>query len=97
MDLDEIIVLQHDSHTLKTTILKQIIHVWKHQYNIEVLLSQFYQKYVKGVIVREPSCAEVTEEAIRETMPRTTQIPLQKYDHDHVDNDQLLRTHSLAD
>ncbi len=97
MDLDEIIVLQHDSHTLKTTILKQMIHVWKHQYDIEVLLSPFGQKYVEGVIVREQSFAVVTEEAVPETMPRTRKIALEKYVDDQVDNEQFSRIHRLID
>lgn len=56
-----IFALKHASHIYQTHILKQLIARFSPQYDLEVLLSPFGEAYLEGVIVRELSCAVITD------------------------------------
>ncbi|MEC5422883.1 hypothetical protein QGM71_05135 [Virgibacillus sp. C22-A2] len=60
--IHQIIVLNHPSHTIKTTILKEIIKTCESDYTIEILLSALDDKYLDGVIIRSKSIAIITDE-----------------------------------
>ncbi|RKQ35594.1 hypothetical protein [Oceanobacillus halophilus] len=60
-ELNQVIILKHPSHTLKTSIIHQMIDYYKSQREIEVLLSPLGKKYLDGVIIREKSLAIIND------------------------------------
>ncbi|PAV30997.1 hypothetical protein CIL05_04620 [Virgibacillus profundi] len=54
-NFNQIIILKHPSHQLKTAVLKNIIKTYEDQYNLEILLSTLGNDFIEGVIIREIS------------------------------------------
>lgn len=57
---NQIIILKHPSHQLKTNIIKNIIKNYE-QYELEILLSTLGYGYIEGVIIREISVAVIMD------------------------------------
>lgn len=58
---NQIIILKHPSHTLKTAILKNIIRKYEDTYQLEVLLSSTSDQFLEGVIIRDKSKAVIID------------------------------------
>src|SRR5690625_178500 len=61
-DIKHLIVLKHQSHTIKTAVLKQFIQKLEElNVPLEILCSPFGEEYLEGVIVRDRSLAVLSD------------------------------------
>lgn len=65
VEIEQVIVLKHQSHTLKTAILRQIM---KQYDDLEILCSPFGDEYIEGIIVRNQSLAIITDTIVTPTV-----------------------------
>lgn len=75
VDIKKVIVLQHPSNRIKTSILKAIAHQHRGSNNIELIASPQSNNYLDGVIVRNLSLAILNEKELK----RGKKIDLQKF------------------
>lgn len=81
--IEHIFVLQHASHRYKTAVLNAFIDALSPHYDLEMLLGPFGERYLEGVIVRELSCAIITDAIASEKMTHTL-VKLEEMNEDHV-------------
>lgn len=77
--IDQVIVLKHRSHTLKTKILEKIISDYESTSQLEVICSPFGSSYIEGIIIRDQSLAIVTDSIAGSISNKTVAIDLTKY------------------
>lgn len=79
-EIEQIIVLKHDSHTLKTAVLQQLLQAFaKWNEPLEILCSPFGDEYLEGVIVRSRSLAVITNTVMTSMVKKFTEIELQQF------------------
>lgn len=78
-NVDQIIVLNHPAHTLKTAILKNLIHHFKTEYSLEIIHSPYGEDYLEGLIIRNKSLAIITDTIASTKDFKTADIHLENY------------------
>src|SRR5690625_4305574 len=78
-NIERVVVLQHPSHTVKTNIIKRLIH---HMDNglcneIEIICSAYSKDYLDGVICREKSIAVITDNIAIPNYPNTIKMKIE--------------------
>ena len=74
-DFNQIIILKHPSHQLKTNVIKNIIKNYE-QYDLEVLLSTLGYEFIEGVIIREISVAVIMDRIATPDLPGAIELDL---------------------
>lgn len=62
--MNRVIVLKHPSHTLKTAILRQLLHQLDADEQTEIICSPYGNEYIEGIIVRGRSLAILSDTVI---------------------------------
>lgn len=58
--IEQVIILNHISYSIKTTILKNIIYFFEDKADLEIIYSPFGKGFVEGIIIRDKSLAIIT-------------------------------------
>lgn len=78
-DIEQIIVLNHDSHTLKTAILQQVLQqLVEINEPLEILCSPFGNDYIEGILVRGQSLAVLTDTVMTSAIRNVQEIELEE-------------------
>lgn len=75
-DIQTIIVLEHESNRLKTSVLKQWIQMEENKEEVEVILSPLGQSYLDGFILRQQSLAVIVDRIAPSALKNTKTIDL---------------------
>lgn len=93
--LENIYVLKHPSHEVKTTMIERVISHVESDHDVEVLCSSFGKKYLDGCIIRGKSLALI-DDAIADHIENAQIIELgSANEQSHVLNEQI-NTHLKA-
>lgn len=75
-DIQTIIVLEHESNRLKTSVLKQWIAMEEDKEEVEIILSPLGQSYLDGFILRRQSLAVIADRIATSELKNTKTIDL---------------------
>lgn len=73
-NIDQVFVLHHPSHLMKTNILKQMIDEVEEKYELEIIYSPFGREFLEGIVVREKSLAIITDTITTDQIKHTEDI-----------------------
>ncbi len=79
VNINKVLILQHPSSRLKTTLLEKLIAPYEEKEQIEMICSTQSNDYLAGIILRESSLAILSEEVVREEINNTVYIDLEPY------------------
>lgn len=83
--IKQVIVLQHQSHFVKTKVIQAIIDHYNGDEPLEMICSPFGRNYLEGVILREKSLAIVADTIAEDALKETILIDLNIYYPTHMD------------
>ncbi len=89
-NIEQIIVLKHCSHTIKTAVLQQLLQQFiKLDEPLEVICSPFGDEYLEGIIVRSRSLAVLSDTVMTSEVRNFAEIELKDWipvEHSHTEN-----------
>lgn len=89
-NIEQIIVLKHESHTIKTAVLQQLIHHFTTlDESLEIICSPFGDEYLEGVVVRGRSLAVLADTVMTPEVQNYKEIELGQWisvSHPHIEN-----------
>ncbi|WP_373893407.1 hypothetical protein [Virgibacillus sp. CBA3643] len=77
--INQTIILKHNSNTLKTIIINQLIKKYESEFDLEILHSALGSEYLDGVIIREKSLALITDQLSLPEIPGAIEIDLRLF------------------
>lgn len=88
-NIKRIIVLKHQSHTLKTRVLQEVINDYAGTNQLEIICSAFGNTFIDGVIMRDQSLAIVTD-SIADPLPQgAAEIDLTNFFSNQLDQQSI--------
>lgn len=79
-DIQNVIILNHKSSTLKTNILRRMISLLANKKNrIEVIHSSYSKQYIDGVIIRDESIAFISNDIVDFTIEKAKVIDIESF------------------
>lgn len=72
----QIIILKHPSHTLKTTIIKNMVKEYENTHDLEIILSPIGDQFLEAVIIRELSMAIIIDQIAMSDLVGAIEIDL---------------------
>ncbi|WP_085991334.1 hypothetical protein [Oceanobacillus senegalensis] len=78
-NFNQIIILKHPSHTLKTALIKDIFETYYSTDDVEILLSALGKQYLDGIIIRNKALAIIDDRIATPDLNGTIEIDCQLF------------------